>query len=195
MTTPFLVGNKVVATNGTSLVAVPKFTDEFEDKSEKTKTVYPVLYNRDTRISLTELKEAISKAPLVDCFDEIKDRCGACNGDGEVEFEFDYKHETYNIEHECPVCEGQGIILKTSTTPNGKKEIDRTKYIRIGECNFMIERIEELVNTTELLNLNEVLLKKQTGASQSNLFVLDTVELLLMPCMMPNPDDVCANIA
>jgi len=195
MTTPFFVGEKVVATNGTSLIAVPKFTDEFEDLSEKTKTVYPVITNRETHIPLSELKDAITKVPLIDCFDETQTKCGACYGEGEVEFEFDYKLKSYSIEHECPVCEGQGITYRISDTPNGKKEIDYSKFIRIGECFFQIKRVEELIQTAELLNLNEVVLVKQTGVNQSNLFQLDTVELLLMPCMMPNQEDVCANIA
>jgi hypothetical protein len=195
MQTSFLVGKKVVATNGWSLVAVPKFNNSYEDNSEKTKTVYPIEYNCDKDILITEIKKAIAKAPLIDCFDEQKEKYDACYGDGEVEYEFSHRMKDYTIEHECPICDGQGITYKTSAIPNGKKEIDYFKHIRIGNSIFNIKRLEDLIKTAELLESDKVKLVKQTGSQQTNLFAIKDVEVLLMPVMVSSEEAVCANIA
>ena len=35
-------------------------------------------------------------------------KCEACDGDGAVEWEFEYDGRTYDMEAACPVCEGEG---------------------------------------------------------------------------------------
>lgn len=195
MKEPFLVGDKAVSTNGWVLVSVPKFNDEYQDKSEKTKTVYPIEYNCEKQITLSEFKEAISKAPLVDCFDETEQKCDACYGKGEVEYEFSYGRKDYTIDHECPVCEGEGTIYKTSEKPNGKKQIDYSKFIIVGNSTFNIARLEDVVKVAELVKSENITIVFQGKPTQATLFKIQDVEMLVMPSSAVDEQNVCANIA
>ena len=193
MRTPFLVGDKVCATDGKCIIAVPKFTDEFKDRTEKTKGVYPLWSNCNTRIELSKLRDAIANVPLLDCYDENETTCGACSGEGEVEFEFDYNCQSYYRDIECPVCEGQGIGYEKSKMPNGKKEMDLSGIIVIGKCSFLVSRILELIKVIETLELTDVFLINQTEPNKANLFKLSDVELLISTCIADDAK-ICAII-
>jgi hypothetical protein len=193
MKEPFLVGDKAASTNGWVLIAVPNSNYQYEDNSEKTKTVYPIDCNCEKNISLAQLKDAISKAPLIDCFDETEQKCSACYGEGEVEYKFSYGIKDYTIDHECPVCEG--VVYKTSEIPNGKKEIDYTKFIIIGNSTFNIARVENIVEVAELLQAENITLVFQNRNTQASLFKVKDAEMIVMPCSTVDEQSVCANIA
>jgi hypothetical protein len=179
MSEPANANGKSIATNAYSLVAVP-FRSCFFDANEKVKNIYPVPANMDKLITLAELKEKLSNFPLVDCFDVEEAECGACYGDGEVTFEFDYKRESYELEGECPVCDGHGIILKKSETPNGKKELDSSKFFKIGRCIFHVDRINEILFVAEKLQ-SDIRLVHQTEENHNCVFAVGDVEIMAMP--------------
>ena len=190
---PFNVGNRTVATNGYCLLSTP-LQDEFTDKSKNIKTVYPLEYNINKTILVVELKQKIKDFPLLDCYDEIKTKCDACNGDGEVEFEFYHSCKTYQIEHDCPVCDGQGTIITQSKTPNGKKEFDYTKFFKIGNSIFNVARIEELIYVADTLNADMINIVNQTEPNKPSLFVIKDVEMLLMPTKCNDEQDIVQSV-
>jgi hypothetical protein len=195
MQSPFIAGNKLIATNAWALVAIPRSPEYlFEDRTEKVKTVYPVPHNCNREIKLSALKEAISNAPLIDCFDETSKRCPACRGEGEVDFEFNYKGKDFTTEAECPVCSGEGSITSKSHVPNGKKEPDYSKCIRIGASIFNIERLEELVLAAQLIGSETITLVKQAAATESSVFTIEEVEVLVMPVLENGEENVCATV-
>lgn len=193
MHTPFSFRDKAGATNGMSMVMVPRFGD-YEDQSSKVDKIYPLPYNCEKEISLQVLKDAIAKAPLLDDYDETVGECDACYGEGEVEFEFSHHRRDYTLDVECPVCEGEGKIVKKSDTPNGKKFPDTSKAIRVGDSVFSIERLNELVKTAGLIGANHIALVHQDGARSANLFTIADVEVLTMPVDNVNKEDVLAII-
>lgn len=186
MAKPFISNGKTISTNGWVLFAVPQF-GEYEDKSEKIKGIYPIEHNKNIKYPLENFKSVISKMPLIDCFDEQEIKCDACGGEGEVIYEFDYGRKNYEIEHECPICEGEGVSTKRSDKPNGKKEIDNSKFIKIGNCTFNVNRIEELVFAASKLNVDFVELVNQTTSNRPCLFKIADAEMLMMPTT-PNDD-------
>lgn len=191
--TPFFVGERAVSTDKFSLISVPKFNDVYKDMTEKTKGIYPLQHNCNKEILLSELKDAISKVPLIDCFDKITTKCDACYGKGEVDYEFSYGVKDYTIEHECPVCEGEGTVDKINELPPGKKQYDYSKGIKIGNSIFHIERIEFLILVAETLSSEIIYIVRQDTKTRPNLFSIKEAEVLLMP-MISNEEDVCANI-
>jgi hypothetical protein len=177
------------------LCAIPDFEIDCPVLEDKLKTVYPIEYNQTKFIYLSQLKEAFSKAPLLDDYDETEVECSACYGEGEVEYEFSHGRKDYTIESECPVCEGQGVIIGKSDKPNGKKIIDYTKLITIGNSTFNIERLQDVVKVAELLGVKNISLVFQGKPSQGNLFKVGDAEILIMPVMPSDIENVCANIA
>ncbi len=195
MKNPFIVGDKAVATNGYSLVAVPKWSGDYE-KSEKTKMVYPVEPNCNKIINTEQIKDAFSKVPLVDDYEEISEqlKCKECNGYGEVEWEYDGDKRTYTLDADCPVCDGAGISLEKTKRHNGKKIYDYSKQIIISDSRFALSRIEDLLRVAELLEEDKVALIYQKPSSTC-LFKIKDVDVLLMPLMSSDNEAVCANIA
>src|SRR5690554_7743679 len=66
MSKPFNVGNRTVSTNAYVLISTP-LQKGFEDLSNKTKGVYPMDFNLETKISVPELKQKLNDFPKVDC--------------------------------------------------------------------------------------------------------------------------------
>lgn len=156
MMEPFSVGNHTASTNGWSLLVVEKESG-YPDMSDKIKYVYPVELSFTDKLEISKVKEAIEKIPLLDCFDKIVSKCDACYGSGNVDFEFEYKGRTYEVESECPVCDGEGQSEQVSKIPNGKKVIDVSKYVRIGVNRLNVQRLLDLVKVAELKGVDEVL--------------------------------------
>ena len=194
MTEPFNANGKSMATNGYTLAITP-ICGEFENREDKIKGVYPLERNKEKSIKIQEIKDRLSLFPTVDCFDETEQQCNACDGSGEVVFEFDYERERYELEGECPVCKGKGTILQTAKTPNGEKELDCSKLFQIGLCAFNVERINELIYVAEQTGVDEVVLINQTLPHRPSLFLIGEVELLVVSTLNSDLDAVAQNIA
>ncbi len=194
MTEPFNASGKSMATNGYCLVATP-ICGEFINRDDKIKSVYPLEKNQNKPIKLQEIKDKLALFPTVDCFDETEQECNACYGSGTVDFEFEYNRKTYEMEGECPVCEGEGTTLQTSKTPNGKKEFDHNKLFQICLCAFNAERINELIFIADGIGVDEVVLVNQTLPHRPSVFLIGDVEFLVMSTLNSDLDAVAQNIA
>lgn len=194
MAKPFNVGNKTVSTNAYILVATP-LQEGFEDLSNKTKGVYPMDFILDKKIPVSELKEKLNDFPKIDCFDEEEKQCDACNGYGDVDFEFSYNGKDYESNQDCPICDGSGVFNTVSKKPNGKKELNYNKFFGIGNSVFNVARIEELLEVAEMLKSDEIILINQTQSNRASLFKIKDVEVLLMPTMCNDLTNVLQNVA
>lgn len=196
MSKPFNSSNKTISTNGTCLVACP-LIDGFEDLTEKVKTVYPIKHSVDIDIDVFSMLKKLEDFPMVDSFDEKyeKTKCTSCYGGGVVDFTFSSGSKDYTLEGDCPVCEGIGNIDKSTKVPNGKKEFDTTKFVKIHQSDFYIERINELIYLAKKLNVNNIKLVSQERQAGASLFVIGDIEFLAMPAFVGNKEDVVLNIA
>lgn len=194
MSKPFNVGNRTVSTNAYILISTP-LQEGFEDLSNKTKGVYPIDFNLDTKILVSELKEKLKDFPKVDCFDKEEKECDACDGYGDVYFEFSHNGKDYESNQDCPVCDGIGVFNTVSKKPNGKKELDYNKFFGIGNSVFNVARIEELLEVAETLQSEHITLVNQTQPNKSSLFKIKEVEVLLMPTMCNDLTNVVQNVA
>ena len=180
MTTPFNVGSKTIATDGHCLISTP-LQGGFEDKSEKTESVYPMIHNLKKQITVDEFNQKIKEFPTVDCFDMVVSDCDACCGSGTVLFEFDHGRQSYEMEDECPVCEGNRKSEVKAKISNGKKELDTDKFFKIGNSVFAISMVEDLIFVAESLKAEYITIVNQTEPRRPSLFLINDVELLLMP--------------
>lgn len=197
MATPFLIGDKVAATDGHSLVTMPnKGNLEYDDRSDKTRAVYPVKSNCNAKFTVQQFHDALSKVPLIDGYDEKNkfDYCEECSGAGEVEFEYYANSRTYYHDAECPVCGGSGKTEQIERIPNGKMVPDETKLIKIWQCRFSLSTIRKLIKVAELLKEDEITMSYQIGERSFCLFNIGECEVLAMPELVGDDQLVAATI-
>lgn len=178
ITKPFNALGKTMATNSYTIVVVPLCGD-YVNYEERIKNIYPLPKNMDSVILLQDLKDKLALLPLVDCYDEVEGKCSACKGEGEVEYTFKHNCQTYDLDYECPVCEGEGTEMIKSSTPNGKKEIDANCFVKIGECIFNTDRISELLFIADALK-SDIKVITQTQPHKPTVFLISDVEVMLM---------------
>jgi len=191
---PFNAFERTLSTNGWVLISVPKIS-EYEDKTELIKNVFPVIHNIEKHYEVEKLEKALAKCPTEDDFDSVITKCDACNGDGVVDFEFTFKGKTYDIEDDCPVCDGEGEIETFSNIPNGKKRYDETKLIKVNECGLSAWRISDIIFVAKKLKQKTITLIHNTSPLSSCLFRIGDVEMLVMPSNIGTDADVIENIA
>lgn len=189
----FQSGNKAIATNGWVLITVPLFDKSLPDFSEKLKNIYPVIHNKMEVIEVATLKAMLDAFPKVDCYDEISTKCDACNGFGNVTFEFNHG-KTYELDGDCPVCNGAAITTKKSATPNGKKELDYNKLFKIGVCAFNAARIEEIIFVANFLEQKHITLVRQTTGNQLCMFRIGEAEMLVMPSLCEDDETIAQEL-
>jgi len=90
-----------------SLGAMP--TNQAPLKSlELLKGMFNNSHQSKVNISRVDLEKLISSLKTKECFKTVS--CEACDGRGEVDFEFYNNGKTYQLEGDCPVCSGTGEI-------------------------------------------------------------------------------------
>jgi hypothetical protein len=193
MKKPFsLDDNKSCSTNAYSLVIVPLKTD-YDNLSEKVSNIVPKP-NTSKILKLDELKIGLSKIPLEDCFDNEFGKCDACNGNGDVDFEFYHNKKRYTEEITCPVCDGDCEIEQTSKTPNGQKKHSLNRYVRIGLCSFNAYRISEMIFLLEKLQVNELEIVYMEQANRPILIKSNDIQFLTCPSMCED-EEIVYNIS
>jgi len=198
MKNPFIFNNKVLATEGHFLVAVPYFNNEYKNCTKDISGVYPINYNCNLIINTKNLKSILEQIPMVDSYDEESEECQACDGYGEVDYEYfeiHYGRKYHNtIEGECPVCKGTGEYILKEKILNGKKDYSTEYSIKIENSYFSAIAINLLVKTAELLNSDIIKLKYHNNTLSKNLFLIDDVEVLLMPVDIENPQKTYSKV-
>jgi len=174
----FNFDNKTGSTNGHILVYCDRL-GEFDDMSKNVSKIIPT-ENKNSVIKISTIIDMVSLMPKVDCYDEIKANCDACNGSGEVEFEFNHSSKDYYVEAECPVCEGDGAIFTKSDKPNGKTETDSSFFIKIGECAFSAKNLNQIYGICKDLEVDEIKIISQSEFNQPTLFLIGDINVLLM---------------
>lgn len=185
MRKPFTVNGKTGATNAYSVVLLP-FASAYEDMSNKFEGIIPTP-NCSIRYSVAKLKECYNKIPLVDIPPEKE--CPECNGDGQVEYEYNGNTGYFSKDIECPVCKGEGFTIDKSK--KGESVPDSKKCIKIGNTSFPSARVSEIIKTADLLNIEYFTLIHQSEANKPSLFSLNEVEILIAGGPA-KPDDIVA---
>lgn len=180
---PFKLSNKVAASDRISLIALPGNGFEFPDRTEKCKAIYPLECNCNIPVSVQSLRGMVDEVPMVDCFDETKEKCSACNGECEVEYEFSHGGIDYEVSSECPVCDGEGGEVSISAVPNGKKKLNEEVMLTIEGALFNIIQVNRLADTAEKLGLDDISLVHKRASTNAYLFQLGEADLLMMPCI------------
>lgn len=181
MLTPFAIGENVYATDGHSMIIMPKWFSP--DTPELTmlapEKILSVIAsdNMNVPITLTQLSEAIAKVP----FEMVhkKDECDACNGDGKVWFSFEHKGKEYDRDGSCPVCDGEGEI--TDLTSENVKEYSEDYRIKILDQVFDPNILELLEFTVKQLGAEDFQIVSQAEVKRGTTFQIGYVRVMQMP--------------
>lgn len=164
---PFCYEDRAVATDAYTMVFFDKGKVEDLEPYDGAIRVFDCVPIENTRLKITkdELNAALASSPKVDevRIEERKTECEACEGSGQVNFEFDYNLKTYELEGECPLCEGYCEILAEVRVPTGGKVPDYEKSFRLRGKTYRsayFKRIIDVVNMTgadyiDMLNIND----------------------------------------
>lgn len=110
----------------------------------------------NTIVTLTAIKDALSKLPMVED-EEIEDvECEECDGSGKVECEYhDNQGSTHEVVADCPICFGTGYVDGTPKK-TGEMAVDFYTPIKLGDAYFMGYRLNVLSQAMELIGLERL---------------------------------------
>ncbi len=173
-----------ISTNRYCLVATPRF-GEYGTKSHGFSVFYDIKEQIAKPIDILAVTDSLIKLELVDVFEEDEIDCDACGGCGEVYFDFYHNGKSYEVEADCPVCDG--VIYKKSDKP-ATKDFKDGQFIKIGDMCFYPQRVKELVAVASIIG-EDVLVVSQYG--NATMFKIgDDVYFLMMKVRSCNPEEI-----
>jgi hypothetical protein len=156
-----------------------KYREESE-KFNKRISVKPVNCNRI--VDFKNIDEACSRFELVPEMKKISDEkpCPECHGKGIVTWHYN----GYDLEDDCPVCEGYGTIDDDCWEKTGRMIPPPESFLRIDGTVFFTHTITKAVEGLRLMGF-EKMVHTVSVDTYANMFkVADGVDLLIMPVCM-----------
>lgn len=147
-----------------------------EYSGEKFKQALGIERDSDYRLSLVDVKDAISRVPVIDEYDEIEkeEDCPECDGTGRVEWEYDSGLSGIVRKYfECPDCKGLGMTIIHRRVATGQRGYDKYSYVSLLDFNVAPEAIVKLGWLMETLGIEEAVL---SATKNDRLVAVDVCE-------------------
>tara|TARA_R110000824_G_scaffold355441_1_gene542618 strand:- start:228 stop:896 length:669 start_codon:yes stop_codon:yes gene_type:complete len=184
---PFTIKNHVYSTNLHTIIKLPKESvGSFDDckKEINVKTILELFsFDRKTifTVNIKDLKNDISKIPLIDEFinSDSEGKCLECDGDGQVEWEYGF----HSKDMDCPVCDGEGVIIDSKRQKTGNKVKADGYVIEFNTAKIRSCMIEELINIADLLKVDKIELINEKNKFRGIAFKVGIAEVYMMPIM------------
>lgn len=160
---PFQCLGKTMSTDGCALLAIPILIDKYDvQPNEKLKGIYPTKQTENTELELDKLKQLFSLSPLINetVIETNMVECETCNGQGEVEWEFEH-HTKYG---DCPVCDGEGEVKKKKKVETGNLICDPDTQFTIDKTTIGISYFNRLILLSEKLKCNPIITSQSESA-------------------------------
>lgn len=186
MATPYIKNGYVCATEAHVLIRIKAETLNGEyNEIEGLNIDFPA-DNCNFIIGLQDIKTAIASIPQVEEEKKIGENitCMECNGEGEVEWEYQDKSGHYHYaDHECPMCEGSGFESESRYVKTGRMIPDGDCPIRIRRIVIKAKFLEILGKALEIIGVDEIRCVHQDPAQPCIFRVDDNIEIIIMPCL------------
>jgi excinuclease UvrABC ATPase subunit len=198
MLNPFVVGDKTYATNGHILISCDSDKLDFEyENNEKPLDISKVVLEQNTyeliNIDKVDWESLKTEDETIGNGEDVT--CGHCDGYGSCEESIRYKNKSYNLEYECPVCEGSGLEEEEKFIPTGNKTFPAFKIVKFKDTYFYIEKFYVLKKVKDLLGCDVELLHYNLNSPHKPvLFRIGIVEIIIMPMMLGGSDDIIVEI-
>jgi len=194
MQKPFVVKGKTYATDGTLLIRCDNDKIDFEfENNEKLPNVLAIMPTEN----MSEIIDidSVDWASFMNQDETEGDGndivCGHCNGEGTYDDDVYYKGKSYDIEYECPVCDGSGYESEENQIPTGNKTFGFNDRVLFKETLFYATRFYKLKKVKDLLGGNLELISYNNN-NKAILFRINFVEIIIMPCLSDEEDVIIA---
>ena len=178
--------NMVCATDGHYLLMVdPKLVRGKYDEIDCINPDIIRMKNNNTIVTIADIEAAyncfkLEPEMVIGEGEEVE--CSACEGDGEVQWEFtDPDGNTHYMDHECPVCGGTGKVPEQKKIPTGRMLAPEDALLEIDGVKFSAYYLMTAIEAVRMLGCKQL---RHTVAyeNSANIFeVQDGIRLLIMP--------------
>ena len=201
---PFIQNDLVFATDGSIILCFDKsklneVDFESHEKAPNALAVIPDGENMNVVFETQHLRSVIAKSK-----NEVSKRykvkvttCPDCDGKCVVDFEYtDYKLKRHEIEHDCPTCDGEGMLEMVANLATGEVDVDGFgEYLFWNDTLFMTDYFEKIVKVAEMFEQNTVRLVHRNSNTSLHKFIVGDCTICLMPVYRSDEWDVITNIA
>lgn len=201
---PFLQGDLVFATDGSIILSFNKsnlneIDFESHEKAPNALAVIPdgenlnvVFETQHLRSVVTKSKNEVSKRYKVKVA-----KCPDCDGKCVVDFEYtDYKRKHHQIEHDCPTCDGEGMLEMVTNLETGEADVDGFgEYLFWSDTLFMTDYFDKIVKVAEMFEQKTIRLVHRNSDTSLHKFIVGDCTICLMPVYRSDDGDVITNIA
>lgn len=184
---PFLhpVYNEVWATEGHVVIRISldRLNKHYEPVNGCERLKLPkVLKPCHLSCTYKAIRQALDACPLVDevVTEEIEEDCKECGGTGEVEWEYtDDNLHRYFHNFDCPVCDGDGVIIHKLETHTGKKVHDENAIVKIGNSFFRWYYLDIVAKALAHIGADVISITENDHFGMTE-FVFDSIKIGLM---------------
>lgn len=201
---PFIQNDLVFATDGSIILCFEKsklneIDFESHEKAPNALAVIPdgenmnvVFETQHLRNTVTKSKNEVSKRYKVKVTN-----CPDCDGKCVVDFEYtDYKLKRHEIEHDCPTCDGEGMLEMVTNLANGEADVDGFgEYLFWNDTLFMTDYFDKIVKVAEMFEQKTIRLVQRNSDTSLHKFIVGDCTICLMPVYRSDEWDVITNIA
>ncbi len=175
MHTPHKIGEYTYATDAHSVIRIKNenlgFQYESDDKFPRADTIYNIDAWSEYTVSVEKMANAVARAKLI----YLGDVCKKCSGEGYVTC------ECCENTSDCKNCKGEGTVDTHQFRIAIGQEV---AAIKIGERFFKPFLVERLLITALALNCTEVKISNNLNDTKATLFMVNDIEIILMPTIM-----------
>jgi len=180
MSALFTAGKWLGATDAHTCALVENWGLEAPDQMENLKVLLPFEYEMKKKFSVADLAKRTDSIPFK--IAEIEDfKCGACDGDGEVEFEFNFGSKNYTTKDTCPICNGTGEDKTNRKLKRGDRIYPSSHAIQIEKSILKARDVDLLINIARKLEESEITLIKQGFINNKNYFKIGEFIIIILP--------------
>jgi len=184
--TPFAVGDRAMATDAHAMVIIdaalaPDVLPIANYDPNNILAIIPTYRESIGFITLEQIREILKKCPKV----EKTEYCPCCQGEGEVEYSFEYDGTEYLEDYDCPICDGIGGVPMDPP----QKEVDSNKRIKIGLAYFSAKYIFKLGLACKYTSTDRIEITHQIAHNEGAIFSLNKADLLIMPVLTEAGDE------
>lgn len=112
-------------------------------------------------------------------------KCGHCEGDGELDLGFLYNGKHYNLDAECPVCDGGGWEYEAPMVKTGLKEFNSCTNIQINNEYYDVRKLYTLKKASDIIGKPV----KLVIDGKRPVFTCGDYEIIIMPLTEPTQCD------